>query len=483
VARLLIWNRGEIAMRIAIAAERLGVTSVAAVTPVDLDSRVVEHAREILRLPVSDAASTYLSLAALTKAIADTRATHVHPGYGFLAESPALARAVAAAGAVFVGPSETILTEMASKSASKTFARDASLEELGLPFDDATGRIAADVPYPILLKADAGGGGRGNKLVEHPRELPEAVASLRARAKELFGDGTLLAERFLRRARHVELQIFGISGRGVRVIDSRDCSVQRHHQKVVEEGPAPNRALAAIGPARLGVERALSRRGFRGAGTLELLYDEEHGKVYFLEFNPRIQVEHPVTEMRLGIDLVEWQLRESLDIGAAELFDELDAPRCHVLEMRIYAEDVEAGFVPDPGRIHVLERPTMPWARWDSAQRPGAEVPPDYDPMVAKLVVLGATREEALIHARMALDHTHIHGVRTNLDLLRAIVASDDFCADRHDIAWLDASRPALAGESLALDLGPIRDLFAVAPRDAAGGSHAAYAWKDAHRR
>jgi len=483
VARLLIWNRGEIAVRIAIAAERLGVASIAAVTPADVHTRVVENARELHRLSSSDPASTYLSLDALRAAIASTSATHVHPGYGFLAESPQLARAVADAGAVFVGPPEAVLAEMASKSASKGFARDAGLEELGLAFDDSTGDIAGEFEYPILLKADAGGGGRGNRRVERAEDLAPSVAALRARSRELFGSEVLLAERFLRRARHVELQIFGISGRGVRVIDSRDCSVQRHHQKVVEEGPAPNRALAAIGPIRLGVERALSRRGFRGAGTLEMLYDEDTGKPYFLEFNPRIQVEHPVTEERLGIDLVEWQLRESLGMKADELFDELDAPRCHAIELRIYAEDVDAGYVPDAGLVHVLERPTMPWARWDSAQRAGAELPSDYDPMLAKLIIRGATREEAILHARIALDHTHVHGVRTNLDLLRAIVESDDFVSDRHDIGWLDDARPRLVTAPLDLDVDALRSMFVA--RSASGASQApsTHAWKEHHRR
>lgn len=483
MARVLIWNRGEIAVRIAIAAERLGVTSIAALTPVDIDSRVVEHAHEILRLPSSDAASTYLSLDAVRAAITDARATHVHPGYGFLAESAEFARVVAESGAVLVGPSEALLAEMASKSASKAFARDAGLDELGLAFDDATGRFDGVVDFPLLLKADAGGGGRGNKLVSSEAELESAIDALRARSGELFGSRALLAERFLRRARHIELQLFGIPGRGVRVLDSRDCSVQRHHQKVVEEGPAPNRALAAIGPVRLGVERALSRRGFRGAGTLELLYDEDTGKVFFLELNPRIQVEHPVTEQRLGIDLVEWQLRESLGIDASALFDELDAPRCHSIEFRIYAEDVDDGYLPDPGFVHVLERPTMPWARWDSAQRSGARVPEEYDPMIAKLVVIGATRDEAVIHARIALDHTHVHGVRTNLDLLRAIVAADEFVADRHTIGWLDENRPSLAASSAPFDLAPIRALFEAARPEDALPRTTGLAWKDAHRR
>lgn len=440
MARLLIWNRGEIAVRIAVAAERLGITSIASVTPADRDSRIAAWASELDWLDSSEAAETYLSLEAVTKAIARTRATHVHPGYGFLSESPLLCRAVEAAGAVFVGSSEAVLAEMASKSASKTFARDAGIPDLGLELvRDAEGtRIVGPCAYPVILKADAGGGGRGIAIVHAEAELKATALALSERAHTLFGDDKLLAERFLTRARHVELQVFGVSGRGVRVLDSRDCSVQRNYQKIIEEGPAPNRVLAAIGAYRAGIERALSRRGFRGAGTVEVLYDEATGGVFFLEMNPRIQVEHPVTEMRLGIDLIEWQLREAVRIEADALFDELDAPRCHVIEARVCAEDPAQAFMPDAGLIHWLDAPRPPWARWDSAQRPGAYIPAEYDPMIAKLVVVGADRAEALIHMRMALDHTHVHGVRTNLDLLRRIITAPAFVADMHETGWLE---------------------------------------------
>lgn len=439
MARLLIWNRGEIAVRIAVAAERLGVTSIAAVTPDDRDSLVLQWASEIDWLEASEPSATYLSLDALRAAIARTKATHVHPGYGFLSESPLLARAVRECGAAFVGPSEAILAEMASKQASKGFGRDAGFPDLGVALVAENGRlrVPADFKFPLLLKADFGGGGRGIVRVDAEEDLDDAATALRERARTLFGDDALLAERYLPRARHVELQIFGVSGRGVRVLDSRDCSIQRNHQKVVEEGPAPNRVLASIGRYRAGIERALSRRGFRGAGTVEVLYDEDAAEVFFLEMNPRIQVEHPVTEMRLGIDLVEWQLREALDIASDALFDELDPPRCHAIEVRVYAEDPANEFVPDAGFIHALEAPRLPWARWDSAQRAGSSVSPHYDPMIAKLIVLGADRAEALIHLRMALDHTHVHGVRTNLELLRAIVTSAEFASDTHDLRYL----------------------------------------------
>ncbi|MFO0696317.1 MAG: biotin carboxylase N-terminal domain-containing protein [Polyangiales bacterium] len=487
MTRLLVWNRGEIALRACLAARRLGVPTVLFLTPADVETPAARVADALHLHGASEASRSFNDLDVLRATIAATGATHVYPGYGFLSESASLARAVAEAGAVFVGPPAEVLEEMAHKVTAKALARDAGLADLGIPLepDGAGGFVRPPAEaFPLLLKASAGGGGRGNLVVERPEGFDEAVAKLRRRAKELFSDDSLLAERYLVHARHVELQVFGVLGDGVRILDSRDCSLQRNHQKVIEEGPASDAALALLEPVYGALAAALARRGYRNAGTIELLHAPDEGRIYFLEMNPRIQVEHPVTELRLGIDLVEWQLREALGIRREELMMHPLAPRGHAIQARLYAEDPANGFAPDAGLVHHLDLPSMPFVRWDLAVREGASIAPHYDPMIAKLIVQGHDRADALSRLAHALDHAHVHGVRTNLDLLRALAAHPPFAGDVHDTRTLEKDLGALTEEStppgFAAESLLVEDLHE--PTRTTGHPGGGLRWKLAHR-
>lgn len=487
MTRLLVWNRGEIALRACLAARRLGVPTVLFLTPADVDTPAARVADALHLHGASEASRSFNDLDVLRATIASTGATHVYPGYGFLSESASLARAVAEAGAVFVGPPAEVLEEMAHKVTAKALARDAGLADLGIPLatDGSEGFVRPPPEaFPLLLKASAGGGGRGNLVVERPEEFDEAVTKLRRRAKELFADDSLLAERYLVRARHVELQVFGVLGDGVRVLDSRDCSLQRNHQKVIEEGPASEAALALLAPVYDALAAALAKRGYRNAGTIELLHAPDEGRIYFLEMNPRIQVEHPVTEQRLGIDLVEWQLREAIGIDREALMMHPLAPRGHAIQARLYAEDPANGFAPDAGVVHHLDLPSMPFVRWDLAAREGAAIAPHYDPMIAKLIVQGHDRADALSRLAHAIDHAHVHGVRTNLDLLRALASHPAFVSDAHDTRTLEKDLRALVEESAAPELAAESSLLeetqAPARPEAPHGGE--LRWKHAHR-
>lgn len=443
--RLLVYNRGEIAVRACLAARRLGIRSILFLTPVDASAPAVRVADELYVASEVEPARAFLELSALERAIAATGATHVYPGYGFLSESPELARTVRLAGAQFVGPSEEILALMAHKERAQGFAERAGLAHLAVPLRMGEAGIEAcdDAAFPLLLKAAYGGGGRGNLVVPSARELADSYRKLQERALALFGSADLLAERYLPEARHVELQVFGVAGR-VLALGSRDCSVQRKHQKVLEEGPAPKAAESKLAPYVERVCSALAELGYRGAGTLEFLYAPAHDALTFLEMNTRIQVEHTVSELLCGVDLVEWQLREACGIGAERLAHELLAPRGHAIEARIYAEDASAGFTPDTGLLHHLHLPRMPFVRWDVGIEQGGQVSPHFDPMIAKLVVWGSTRGQALERLGHALDHTVIHGARTNLSFLRELARAPRFVSDTHDTGWLE--REFLAG-------------------------------------
>jgi 3-methylcrotonyl-CoA carboxylase alpha subunit len=461
--RVLVWNRGEIAVRACLAAARLGLRSVLFLPPPDEDGPAVRLADEIHPWPESDPARGFLSLDAVARAVRDTRADLVYPGYGFLAESAALAETVAAAGARLVGPPASALRLVAHKGRARELARRCGLADLG---------VALDRPaFPLLLKAVAGGGGRGNVLVEHPAELEPALAALRRRARELFGDDEIIAERYLPSARHVEVQIFGCAG-GVRVLGSRDCSLQRRHQKVVEEGPAPAAAAALLAPHLEALERELSRIGYRGAGTVELLWDRAAGRLFFLEINPRIQVEHPVTELLLGEDLVEWQLREA---AGERLVDRPLGTRGHAVEARLVAEDPARGFLPESGVVHRLSLPAPPFCRWDLGVEEGGRVTRHYDPMIGKLVAWGRDRNEALARAGQALRAASVHGVVTNLDFLMALLAHPTVVRDEHDTRFIE--------RELSPAAPPAPPVTGLARLFAPPAPPTASSWKRGHRR
>lgn len=489
--KLLVFNRGEIALRACQAARGLGVRSVLFVTPPERTSVATRWADELFEGPHAEAARSFDDLALVQRAIRETGATHVYPGYGFSSEKAALATAVAAAGAHFVGPSPDVIELLGDKLRACTFAERAGLALLSLPDLASSPGVAAD--YPILLKARAGGGGRGNLRVDDPAAYASAREQLGARAQQLFGDSRLLAERFVERARHIELQFFGFGEQGVALLGTRDCSLQRNHQKVIEEGPAPAHVRAVVDEAAPGIRAALSALRYRGAGTLELLWDPARAQLYFLEVNARIQVEHPVTELLIGQDLVTWQLREALGlcgddpVAALEGVPAAQAGRAglagHAIEARLYAEDPSAGFLPAVGQLTRLELPRLPFCRWDAGVTQGDTLTAHYDPMIAKLIVSGATRAEAFARLRLALDHTHVQGVRTNLAFLRALASDERVLADEHDTGFIERERPGM-GAPAEPDEALLRDADALlALLEAPVADSAPSTWRRGHAR
>ena len=421
IRKLLVANRGEIAVRIFRTCERLGIGTVAVVAP---DDRGAFHAR---RANETRGVDSYLDAEALAYAARDAGADAVHPGYGFLAESPDLARAVEAAGITWVGPPADVLAASADKLAAKR-----SAEAAGVPVVP-TG-TPEEIGFPLMIKAAAGGGGRGMRIVRAREELDDAVEAARREALAGFADDTVFFERYVERPRHVEIQLLADRHGGVFSLGERDCSVQRRHQKVLEESPSPvvDAALRAeMGGAAVRLAGSL---GYVGAGTAEFLLAGD--AFYFLELNARIQVEHPVTELVTGLDIVEQQLRiadgESLALGDVE-------PSGHAVEVRLYAEDPRS-FLPQAGRVDALQLPGE--IRVDAGVESGDEVPVSYDPMIAKLVASGDTRQEAVARLADALRRTHVTGVTTNLPFLRWLLAHPEVRAGRATTAFLTENPP-----------------------------------------
>ncbi|MBB4265693.1 acetyl/propionyl/methylcrotonyl-CoA carboxylase subunit alpha [Roseospira visakhapatnamensis] len=429
-SKILIANRGEIACRVARTCRRLGIATVAVYSDADADALHVDLCDEAWRLGPPPARESYLLGDAILEAARRTGAQAIHPGYGFLSENAAFARACAEAGVVFIGPTPEAIEAMGSKSESKRL-----MEKAGVPLvpgyhgadqsDAALTAAAGDIGYPVLVKASAGGGGKGMREVRAPADLPAALEGARREAGNAFGDDTLLVEKFLDAPRHVELQVFGDTHGAVVHLFERDCSIQRRHQKVIEEAPAPDlpaAARAALAEAGVAAARAI---GYVGAGTVEFLYQD--GRFYFIEMNTRLQVEHPVTEMISGQDLVEWQLRvaagEPLPLTQADL-----AVSGHAIEARVYAEDPAGGFLPSIGTLRHLRPPAEgPHVRVDTGVRPKDSVSMHYDPMIAKLVVWDADRASALRRLRAALESYQVVGVATNLAFLGGIAAHPAF--------------------------------------------------------
>ena len=429
---LLIANRGEIACRVIRTARRLGIRTVAVYSDADASAMHVRMADEAVRIGPAPARESYLDVDAILDAARRSGAKAIHPGYGFLSENAEFAAACARAGVIFVGPPPAAITAMGSKIGAKQL-----MERAGVPIvpgyhgdaqDDATlSTAAAKVGFPLLIKASAGGGGKGMRIVGSAAELAAALAGARREALKSFGDDRLLIERYLTRPRHVEIQVFADTHGGCIHLNERDCSIQRRHQKIIEEAPAPgmtSERRAAMGDAAIRAARSV---GYVGAGTIEFISAGD--EFYFMEMNTRLQVEHPVTEMTTGVDLVEWQLRiaagERLPATQAEV-----APRGHALEVRLYAEDPSRDFVPSTGVLSHLRWPTADdRTRIDTGVGEGDEITVHYDPMIAKLIVAGTDREAALRRLRGALAACEVAGVTTNLPLLQAIAAHPQFAA------------------------------------------------------
>jgi 3-methylcrotonyl-CoA carboxylase alpha subunit len=429
--RLLVANRGEIVCRIARTARRLGWTTIAVYSDADRGAKHEREADEAYYLGGSPAAQSYLDQRKLIEVALKVRADAVHPGYGFLSENAEFAQACIDAGLVFVGPPPAAIRAMGSKSASK-----AAMAAVGVPVapgyhgaDQSPERLAAEAQragFPLIIKASAGGGGKGMQVVHSAGEVAAAVESAQRLARTAFGDDRLLLERYFPSARHVEVQVFADAHGGMAALHDRDCSVQRRHQKIIEEAPAPGLSAevrSAMAQAAMTAARAV---GYVGAGTVEFLVDPEHN-FYFMEMNTRLQVEHPVTELITGVDLVEWQLNvargERLPAGAERM-----VPRGAAVEARLYAEDPARDYLPSVGRITHLEWPALgPHLRLDTGVDAGDEVSPFYDPMLGKVIAWGESRAEACDLLAEALEKLEISGVATNRALLASILADDEF--------------------------------------------------------
>ncbi|TQN43987.1 acetyl-CoA carboxylase biotin carboxylase subunit [Blastococcus colisei] len=439
IRRLLIANRGEIAARVIRTCRRLGIESVLAASDADTESLPARLADRVVRLGPANAAQSYLDPAAVVRAAQAVEADAVHPGYGFLSENPSLARACATAGIVFVGPAPESLEAVGDKLTARSHAVAAGLPVVpGGEAADLAGaqEVAAEVGYPLLVKAVGGGGGRGMKLVAGPDDLAHTLDLAVSEAAAAFGDPRVYLERFVSSGRHVEVQILGDGARAVALGD-RDCSVQRRYQKLFEEAPAPllpDALRAEMAAAALALAEHLH---YRGLGTVELLVDRERGSFYFLEMNARIQVEHPVTEMVTGLDLVAEQLAvaEGLPLGLRQEDVVLTG---HAVECRINAEDAALGFRPSPGRIHRVVLPVGEGLRVDTHVQGGSVVPPYYDSLLAKLIVHGTDRDDAVARARAALDLLRIEGVTTTVPVHRALLADPEFAAGGVDTTFFE---------------------------------------------
>ena len=433
-SKLLVANRGEIARRVMRSARSMGIQCVAVYVDADTDAPFVVEADEAVRLPES-----YLDGKAVLEAARATGAGAIHPGYGFLSENAGFAAEVAAAGLVWVGPSPDAIERMGDKLAAKELAQKARVPILPGSPDPAA---AEAVGYPLLVKAAAGGGGKGMRLVETADALDEAVAAAKREAASGFGDDRVFLERYLARARHVEIQILGDSHGEVVHLGERECSIQRRHQKILEESPSP-RVDAGLrermGDAALRLARALN---YQSAGTVEFLVDDASGEFFFLEVNTRLQVEHPVTEAVTGIDLVREQLRiargESLGYGQAQI--EFSGA---AIEARLYAENPANDFLPATGTLAVFEPAASPEVRWDSGVATGSVIGTDFDPMLAKVIAHGPTRSEAAGRLALALERTHLGGVTTNRDFLVATLRTPEFLAGDTTIDFIERVAPA----------------------------------------
>jgi len=455
--KLFVANRGEIAVRIIRAARERGIATVQAVSAADRDMLAAQLADEVAEVGPAAAKRSYLNQEAVLRAAVASGADAVHPGYGFLAENAAFAEAVERAGLVFIGPQPQAIRLMGDKARARRVAAAAGVPTVPGTDDErldnaALKDAARAMGFPVIVKAAAGGGGRGIRVAQNADALDRLLTEARAEAQAAFGDDMLYLERFLPRARHVEVQVLGDGHRCVHLFE-RECSVQRRRQKIWEEAPAECLSPALRAELCASAVRLAESVGYRGAGTMEYLLDEATGTFFFIEMNTRIQVEHPVTEMVTGIDIV----REMLAIASGErlhLEQHRIALRGHAIECRINAEDPARNFLPSPGRITDLHVPGGPGVRFDSHLFPGYTVPPFYDSLLGKLIVWDETRGHALARIRRALAETRVEGLATTLPLHRRLAASADI--DRYDVhtGWLESWLAANPPPILSADTG-----------------------------
>ena len=454
IRRLLVANRGEIALRVARTCREMGIASVLAHAEDDISRPLLRSFDDFVSLGEGDARATYLNVDAVVDAAVRSGADALHPGYGFLSERAELAEACRNAGIIFVGPAPESIEAMGSKAGARAMMRDAGVPVVpGYDGEDQTletlEREAASIGFPLLVKASAGGGGKGMKRVDSAEQLADAVDSARRESERSFGNGRLLLEKLVLEPRHVEFQVFGDSDGRMHHLFERDCSLQRRHQKVVEESPAPQFSEELRQRMAAAAVRSAEAVSYRNAGTVEFILAQD-GSFYFLEMNTRLQVEHPVTELVLGIDLVRAQIETAQ--GNPLPFDpERLTQRGHAIEVRVYAEDPDDGFLPQAGRIERWQAPSGPGVRVDAAIESGMEVSVRYDPMLAKICAYAATRTDAIARMCRALEETQVIGIRSNVSWLRRVVGSDAFVSGEVSTSFLER-------HASAFDLGPASD-------------------------
>ena len=444
--KILIANRGEIAVRVIRACRELGIRAVAVFSEADRAATHVRLADQAYGIGPAPSSESYLRIDRILEAARQSGAEAIHPGYGFLAENPAFAAACEAAGLTFIGPSSRTLALCGSKTAARRLARQAGVPTVpGTDQDLSDEEVIARAPtigFPLLIKAAAGGGGKGMRIVREPGELPSALRAARSEGQSSFGDSAVYLEKYLERPRHIEMQILADGAGQLLYLGERECSIQRRHQKVVEEAPSPfvDEALRrTLGEAAVAIAAAA---GYRNAGTVEFLVDRDRN-FYFLEVNARLQVEHPVTEMVTGLDLVKAQIGIAAGSPLPVRQEEVRL-RGHALECRIYAEDPFRNFIPSPGRIVTFRRPGGPGVRDDTGVYEGYEVPIHYDPLIAKLITWGESRGEAIQRMRRALQEYTIVGIQTTIPFHRRVMEDPKFLAGEVDTTYVEAMLAAL---------------------------------------
>ena len=445
--KILIANRGEIACRVMRTCKRLGIASVAVYSDADRHALHVQTADEAVHIGPAKAADSYLNMDHILAAAKQTGAQAIHPGYGFLSENAEFARRCRQAGIVFIGPDPASMDAMASKSAAKVL-----MEKAGVPVvpgyhgeEQSLKKLEAEtrrIGFPLMIKATAGGGGKGMRVVHDAREFKDALDGARREAKNAFGDDRVLLEKYIPQPRHIEFQVFGDSHGNVVHLFERECSLQRRFQKVVEETPSPfldESTRKKMGDAAVAAAKAVN---YVNAGTIEFIVDADKS-FHFMEMNTRLQVEHPITEEITGLDLVEWQLRVASGENLPLAQDQI-RQHAYAIEVRLYAENVEKGFLPVTGRIEAFHLPQSEGTRVDTGVRDGDEISIHYDPMIAKITVSGKDRAEAVKRLQQALAETAVFGLTTNLPLLRGIARHPDFTAGRYDTGFIERELPSL---------------------------------------
>ncbi|WP_262689640.1 acetyl/propionyl/methylcrotonyl-CoA carboxylase subunit alpha [Kordiimonas aestuarii] len=495
IKKLLIANRGEIACRVISTCQRMGIKTVAVYSDADAKALHVEMADEAVHIGPAQATESYLKADKILNACKVTGADAVHPGYGFLSENPAFAEACEENGIIFVGPSAASMRAMALKGAAKQLMEDAGVPVVpGYHGEDQTletlTREAERVGYPVLIKAVAGGGGKGMRKVFDAKDLPAAIEGARREGKNSFGNETLLIEKYIQKPRHIELQVFGDS-EGIAVhLFERDCSLQRRHQKVVEEAPAPGMSVEMRGAMGDAAVRAAEAIGYQGAGTVEFIVDVANGlddaPFFFMEMNTRLQVEHPVTEMITGQDLVEWQIRIAEGNPLPLSQDEIDVlTDGHAVEVRLYAEDPYNDFLPATGRVRLFDpfADPGPTGRIDAGVRAGDEVSIHYDPMIAKLIAWGEDRQQAIDALRNLVQETPVTGLKTNRDFLLAALSEQDFANGDVHTGFIEEHKDTLLKKPVPTNRDYAVASFAiVAARQARAGGDDPWAILDAFR-